>query len=134
MTGSPAALLEHLDRENPGDVVGVYLYGSAAAEGLRPDSDVDVLLLVRRSLTLAERKSLVALLLGLSGWRGHADRFPDVAARRPVELTAAVVEEGPAWRRRPRRGELIGGHLPQPVEDPDVIVMIATPRGSPARP
>lgn len=52
----------------------------------------------------------------------------------PVELTAAVVEEGPAWRRRPRRGELIGGHLPQPVEDPDVIVMIATPRGSPARP
>jgi len=30
----PAAVLDHLDAANPGGVLGVYLYGSAASTGL----------------------------------------------------------------------------------------------------
>ena len=80
-------VLAHLDRQDPGGIVGVHLFGSAATSGLRPDSDVDLLVLTRRSLTRAERAGLVSLLLSVSGWRGHAERFPEVAARRPIELT-----------------------------------------------
>lgn len=83
-------LLEHLDRADPGDVVGVYLYGSARTSGLRPDSDIDLLLLTHRSLTAPERAALVSLLLRVSGWRGHAERFPDAVHRRPIELTSIV--------------------------------------------
>lgn len=36
-------LLDRLARTDPGGVVGVYLYGSAVADQLRPDSDIDVL-------------------------------------------------------------------------------------------
>ncbi|AUI59543.1 aminoglycoside adenylyltransferase domain-containing protein [Amycolatopsis sp. BJA-103] len=122
-------LLDHLDRENPGDVIGSYLYGSAVAGGLRPDSDVDLLLVTRRSLTGPERASLVSLLLGVSGWRGHAARFPEVADRRPIELTVLVA--GDRFRRDFQYGEwlredFVAGRLPEPAEDPDVVILVAT--------
>lgn len=41
----PTAVTDHLDRHDPGGVVGAYLYGSATSGGLRADSDVDVLVL-----------------------------------------------------------------------------------------
>ncbi|MFD4630695.1 aminoglycoside adenylyltransferase domain-containing protein [Streptomyces sp. NPDC058284] len=147
-------LLEHLDRERPGDLLGVYLYGSASTSGLRPDSDIDLLMLTRRSLSMSERAALVSLLSGISGWRGHAERFPDAAHRRPIELTSIVVDEirggvrdetrdgmraridllgGGAPRRDFQygewlRAELAEGRLPQPVDDPDVVVLLATAR------
>ncbi|GAB3741365.1 aminoglycoside adenylyltransferase family protein [Amycolatopsis oliviviridis] len=123
-------LLDHLDRDDPGDVVGLYLYGSAAAGGLRPDSDVDLLLVTRRSLDRPERAALVSLLLRLSGWRGHAERFPDAASRRPIELTALVA--GDDRRRRDfqygewLREDFVQGGLPEPEEDPDVVILVAT--------
>ncbi|MGK5628962.1 aminoglycoside adenylyltransferase domain-containing protein [Streptomyces sp. URMC 123] len=136
MDESIAPILEHLDRENPGDVVGAYLYGStAAASGPRPDSDIDLLVLTRRSLTAAERAALVSLLLGVSGWRGHAARFPDAAHRRPIELTGIVVDDISPLTDTPRRDvqygewlrdDLARGHLPQPTSDPDTLVLLAT--------
>lgn len=36
----------------------------------------DRVLFTHRSLTTPDRAGLCSLLLGLSGWRGHADRFP----------------------------------------------------------
>ncbi|MEW2067407.1 aminoglycoside adenylyltransferase domain-containing protein [Streptomyces sp. NPDC007346] len=128
-------LLNHLDRENPGDVVGVYLYGSASASGLRPDSDVDLLVLTRRSLTAPERAALVSLLLDSSGWRGHAERFPGAAHRRPMELTGLVVDDVVPLTDSPRRdfqygewlrADLVNGRLPRPTDDPDVVVLLAT--------
>ncbi|WP_340682446.1 aminoglycoside adenylyltransferase domain-containing protein [Amycolatopsis coloradensis] len=123
-------LLDHLDREDPGGVLGLYLYGSAAAGGLKPDSDVDLLLLTRRSLGESERAALVSLLSRLSGWRGHADRFPDAADRRPIELTGIVVGGKPSHRDFQYgewlREDLVRGRLPWPVEDPDVVILVAT--------
>lgn len=46
-------LMGHLEQTNPGDPLGVYLFGSWMAGGLRPDSDIDVLLLTERSLSSA---------------------------------------------------------------------------------
>ena len=75
---------DHLDRQDPGGVLGVYLYGSATTGGLRHDSDIDLLVVTRRSLTGGERAALVSVLLTHSGWSGHAADFPEVAHRRPI--------------------------------------------------
>lgn len=65
MDESLAPILSHLDQSAPGDVIGFYLYGSATTTGLRPDSDIDIdmLILTRRPLTDCERSALVSLLL-----------------------------------------------------------------------
>ncbi len=128
-------VLSYLDEDRPGDLAGAYLYGSAAAAGLRPDSDVDLLVLTRTSLSEAERASLVAILLGVSGWSGHAAQFPEVANRRPLELTSLVVADVDPLPQTPRRdfqfgewlrAELLDGHVPTAVPDPDVVVLLAT--------
>lgn len=128
-------LLELLDREAPGKLVGVYLYGSAVSSRLRADSDIDLLMLTRRSLTQSERAALVSTLLVASGWKGHANTFPDAARRRPIELTSIVQDEVQKWAEWPQhdfqygewlRAELIGGSLPQPATDPDSVILIAT--------
>lgn len=130
-----APVVRHLERESPGDVIGIYLFGSAATSGLRPDSDIDLLVVTSRSMSTAERRELAGLLLTVSGWKGHADRFPDAAGRRPVELTSVVSSDAHSWTRAPRRDfqygewlreELMGGHLLVAEEDPDVVVLAAT--------
>ncbi|MEE2056026.1 aminoglycoside adenylyltransferase domain-containing protein [Rhodococcus artemisiae] len=132
------ALLAHLDHVDPGGVVGVYLFGSATAGGLRPHSDLDLLLLTRRTLTRSERRGIVKLLLSLSGWPGHSVRFPEVADRRPVELTSLVLMNDhpwspPAWRDFQYgewlRNDFAGGVLPESSEDPDVPILLATALG-----
>jgi hypothetical protein len=128
-----AAVLAHLDGVDPAGVVGLYLHGSGV-EQLHADSDIDLLLVTRRSLTLAERKHLVAVLMELSGWRGHASRFPEVAPRRPIELTSLVLEHmstGPDRAHRDfqygewLRADIVNGCIPQPTDDPDVVLLVA---------
>lgn len=130
-----APLVGHLDRESPGDLIGLYGFGSAASSGLRPDSDVDLLMFTRRPLTSPERAGLVGLLLDVSGWKGHAERFPEAAHRRPIELTSLVIDDCRSWTHSPLRDfqygewlreDLMGGSLPRPVHDPDVLTLIAT--------
>lgn len=134
-----APILRHFDQAAPGDVIGVYLYGSATTTGLRPDSDIDLLVLTRRSLIDSERSALVSMLLSLSGWKGHASRFPDAAARRPLELTSVVLGDLHPLTESPQcdfqygewmREELLGGRLPQPAHDSDVVTLLATAHGS----
>ncbi|WP_350222999.1 acetyltransferase [Mycolicibacter virginiensis] len=128
-------VLSYLDDHRPGDLAGAYLYGSAATAGLRPDSDIDLLVLTRTSLTEPERSSLASMLLSVSGWRGHAAQFPEVADRRPLELTSLVVADVDPLPQTPRRdfqfgewlrAELLDGHVPPAVSDPDVVVLLAT--------
>lgn len=128
-------ILRYLDEHRPADLVGAYLYGSAATAGLRPDSDVDLLVLTRTPLSEPERASLVSMLLSVSGWRGHAAQFPEVADRRPLELTSLVVADVDPLPQKPRRdfqfgewlrAELLDGQVPTAVPDPDVVVLLAT--------
>ena len=81
------------------DVAGAYLFGSAVIGGLRPESDLDVLVVLRRPTTRPEKERLVEGLLALSG---HPHR---------LELTIVADEAldfqyGDWWRR-----EFEGGNV-----------------------
>jgi len=134
-----APILSHLDQSSPGDVIGFYLYGSATTTGLRPESDIDLLILTRRSLTDCERSALVSLLLEASGWKGHAGQFPEAAARQPLEVTSLVLDDLRPLTVSPRcdfqygewlREDLLAGLLPQPSHDPDVVALLAAAQES----
>lgn len=128
-------VLDRVLTADPGGIVGVYLYGSSTTTGLGPESDVDLLLITRRSLTPEERTSLVSTLLGLSGWKGHAEAFPDVADRRLLEVTSLVADDLQPLAAAPRRDFQFGEWLrsdftqncmPEPERDPDVVILLAT--------
>ena len=77
------------------DLAAAYLFGSAVLGGLRPDSDLDVLVLTRRPTTSAEKRALVERLLAVSGRRTTTGRW------RRVELTVVVESEIRPWRFPP---------------------------------
>lgn len=77
------------------DLLGAYLHGSAVLGGLRPRSDIDVIVVTTRRTTSEEKRSLVDLLLGLSG-RGAAG-----GPSRPIELDVVVQSELRPWRYPP---------------------------------
>ncbi|MEU6762127.1 aminoglycoside adenylyltransferase family protein [Streptomyces sp. NPDC046853] len=110
-----------------GNVIGVYLYGSACLGGLRPHSDIDVFAVVERPLTAAQRGRLVEGLLGLSVWPARAE------GARPVELTIVVRRDVVPWTCPPRqefqygewlRQEYERGLLPSPVPSHDLAPLI----------
>lgn len=72
------------------DAVGVYLHGSAVLGGLKPRSDLDVLVISKRRTTREEKHRLVERLLGISG-----------GGARHVELTIVVESEVRPWRYPP---------------------------------
>jgi streptomycin 3"-adenylyltransferase len=109
-------------------LVGAYLHGSAVLGGLRPTSDVDVLAVIDRPTTEAERRGLVDRLLEISGRR--ARRGP----ARPVELTVLVQPHVRPWPYPPRvefvygewrRADYERGVVPEPGAMPDLGPEIA---------
>jgi predicted nucleotidyltransferase len=76
-------------------VLGVYLHGSSVFGGLRPTSDLDVLAVVRRGTTSAERSELIERLLPISG------RGDPTGKSRSIELTIVVQGAVRPWRYPP---------------------------------
>src|SRR5215212_5707622 len=74
-----------------GGVVGLYLYGSAVDGGLRPQSDLDLLLLTQRSLRQEEREALLDFFVTWSGSRAIS------GPGRPIELTSLVHGDVVPW-------------------------------------
>ena len=108
-------------------VIGAYLHGSAVLGGLRATSDLDVLVVVDRPTTPAERREIVQRLLDISGRR--ARRGP----ARPVELTIVVQADVRPWRYPPRvemqygewlRDDYERGFIPEPGPSPDLAPLI----------
>lgn len=106
------------------NALGIYLHGSAIHGGLKPASDVDVLVVTRRSLDDRERRRLIDRLLQISG--------PRVGAR-SVELTVVVQSEVRPWRYPPTgdflygdwlREEIEAGGPPQPKPMPNLAIAI----------
>lgn len=125
------ALAEFIGRMDPGEVVAMALVGSSADGGLRPDSDLDLLILTRRSLSTAERSTLVNRLLQVSGSRAT------VAPGRPIELTSLRLGDVVPWRYPATRDFLYGewlrqqylaGQLPRPEHDSNLPVLITSAR------
>ena len=113
-------------------LLGIYLHGSAVTGGLRPNSDVDLLVIVSRPTTNADRRFLVAELLKVSG------RYPaDDAGRRPLELIVFHRADLTA-SAYPARSEFIygewlreafeAGEVPEPVSDPELTLLLAQAR------
>jgi len=122
-------LTRHLDKHDPGGLLGFYLYGSAVLSGLRPDSDVDLLMVTERSLSVDERERLVRFLFQFSGRRAI------VLPGRPLELTSVVRDDVVPWSYPPRcdflygewlRTEFADGRLPQPHVAQDLAVLLTT--------
>ncbi|MBD0843571.1 aminoglycoside adenylyltransferase family protein [Streptomyces sp. TRM68416] len=107
------------------DVIGTCLHGSSVLGGLRPASDLDVLVVSRRRMSEQERRALLGGLLRISGSRNEV---------RPVELTVVVQSEVRPWRYPPTGDFLYGewlradyeaGKVPQPEPMPDLALLIS---------
>ncbi|WP_282687059.1 MULTISPECIES: aminoglycoside adenylyltransferase family protein [unclassified Streptomyces] len=108
-----------------GNLIGAYLHGSSVLGGLQPASDVDVLLVTRRSMDERERRALLDGLLRISGSGGMA---------RPVELTVVVQAEVRPWRYPPTcdflygewlRADYEAGTVPRAEPMPDLALLIS---------
>lgn len=124
-------LHDRVTRIDAGGVLGVCLFGSSAAGGLRPDSDIDMLIVTQRSLSRGERQDLVEHLLQVSGARAT------VTPGRPLEVTSLVLDDVVPWVYPPvcdllygewLRDELTTGALPERHGSPDLAVLITSAR------
>lgn len=113
------------------DLLAAYLFSSAVEGGLRPLSDVDLLVVMRRPVPDSTRARLMRELLTVSAAPG-AD-----PVLRAVEVTGLVVDTLRAWRYPPRRelqfGEwerdsISAGDYGEPQDDPDVVFLIMKAR------
>lgn len=131
MASTIQTLQELITREVPGSPVALYLTGSYCDGGLRPESDVDILLLTHVPLGAGERRVLTDHLLGCSGRR--ATRQPG----RPIELVSLVLDDIKPWRYPAMRDFLYGewlrtdyeaGRLPRREADPNLPVLLTSAR------
>lgn len=106
------------------NALGTYLHGSAVHGGLKPASDVDILVVSRQSMDDRERRALTDGLIPISGTR---------AGSRSIELTAVVQSAVRPWRYPPTADFLYGDWLrdeieasgpPQPAPMPNLAIMI----------
>ncbi|MCA1271872.1 aminoglycoside adenylyltransferase family protein [Streptomyces rubiginosohelvolus] len=113
------------DRVLGGNLIGAYLHGSSVLGGLKPASDVDVLLVSRKSMDEQERRALLEGLLSISGSGDTA---------RSVELTVVVQSEVRPWRYPPTcdflygewlRAEYEAGTVPRAEPMPDLALLIS---------
>jgi predicted nucleotidyltransferase len=111
------------------EALGAYLFGSAVLGCLRPQSDLDILLVSKRATSHAEKKNLVHGLMEISG-----RRTPQGVWRR-IELTIVVHGDIKPWRYPPKidlqygdwlRGEFARGKIePWPASlRPDLALLI----------
>jgi streptomycin 3"-adenylyltransferase len=115
-------------------LLGVYLYGSAVAGGLRPASDLDLFALTSRRTSAAQRKRLIVGLRPLSA------RGARPADWRPVELSVVARPDIVPWRYPPVMDFISGEWLrskfdagePTPTGwvNPDLAVLVAQVRQS----
>jgi predicted nucleotidyltransferase len=110
----------------------VYLHGSAVAGGLRPNSDIDILVIVDRPTTQTAREGLVAELMEVSG------RYPvEPDAPHPIELTV-FLRRDLTHIVYPARSEFVygewlrtafeAGEVPEPASNPDFTLLLAQAR------
>ncbi|AEG43702.1 nucleotidyltransferase domain-containing protein [Isoptericola variabilis] len=89
-------LVDLVDRTLGDDRLATHLTGSAVDGGLRPDIDLDLLVVTSRAPSDDARARLVHELLRVSGRRAEA------GPARPVELTLVVRSAVVPWRYPPR--------------------------------
>jgi len=98
-----------------GQILGIYLYGSATMNGLRPDSDIDILIITKQELSNSIRADLTKQLLKISDSVGCIEK-------RPLEVTIINQSDIVPLQFPPKcqymygewlRGEMEAGEYPQ---------------------
>lgn len=107
-------------------ILGIYLYGSATLGGLKPNSDIDILIILTQEIEEDEREILTEQLLNISGHIGCKDK-------RPLEVTVLNKKDIISWKF-PLRCEYMYGEwlreememkkFPQAFYDPDIIILL----------
>lgn len=106
--------------------VAVVLHGSAVEGGLRPSSDLDVLVVVDQPTTQAQRARLVSSLLEVSGSRASVPG-------RPVEATVVAATALHPWEHPVtiecqygewRRASYDAGEVPGPTVSSDATIQL----------
>jgi len=113
-------------------LAAVYLHGSAVAGGLRPYSDVDLLVVIDKPMMYEIRERLTAELLNISGLYPH-----DPYGRRPIEVMV-FLRSDLSTSFYPVRSEFIYGEwlrheiekgkTPEPCFDPELTLLPAQAR------
>lgn len=89
--------LEVIERHLGSALLAVHLYGSAMDGGLKPQSDIDLLVTVAGGLDETVRKALSLDLLHVSAPPGQSEKL------RSLEVTVVVHDEIAPWCYPPRR-------------------------------
>ncbi|MBL4818045.1 MAG: DUF4111 domain-containing protein, partial [Deltaproteobacteria bacterium] len=76
------------------DLLGVYLYGSAVAGGLKTFSDIDLFVISNRATTIVEKAKLIGEILKISG-------VYQKSQKRPIELLIVVKSQVNPWNYPP---------------------------------
>lgn len=116
-----------IERHLGGQVHAIHLFGSAIDGGLKPHSDIDLLVTVDAALSPAARATLMTGLLAVSGMPEGGTPL------RPLEVTVVVKAEVVPWRYSPRRelqfgewlrADLKRGIVEPPIEDRDLAILL----------
>src|SRR5699024_9478292 len=79
-----------------------YLFGSAAAGGLKKDSDIDILIMCKRELKAYEKRQLIEAYMKISGEIGNTEN------KRYMEITIVDESDISPWQYPPRQELLYG--------------------------
>jgi len=119
-----------LNRHLGDALLGVHLFGSAVDGGLKPFSDIDLLVTVGDRVPPSVRRSLMVELLDVSA-------PPGSAGLRALEVTVLALPEVVPWRYAPRRelqfgewlrADIVEGVIEGPANDPDLAILLTKAR------
>lgn len=109
--------------------MAVYLHGSAVSGGLRPQSDIDFLVVIEQPVTVAQRSSLLSALLQISGHHPVAPGGP-----RCIEVMVFLKAHLVTPQFPPQAEFIYGewlrsafeaGEISMPVSDPEITLVLA---------
>lgn len=136
----PATLREQLDKAKAiiarileDDLLAIHLYGSAVEGGLKPCSDIDLLVTTRMPLTTVQREALMQELLSVSAPPGSSTLW------RALEVTVVVHADVVPWRFPPRREMQFGEWLREDIhagkyepaqQDSDLAILLTQARNA----
>lgn len=115
------------------DLLAIHLYGSAVEGGLKPHSDIDLLVTVRAPLATVQREALMQELLSVSAWPGTSTRW------RALEVTVVVHTDVVPWRFPPQREMQFGEWLREDIQagkyepaqqDSDLTILLTQARSA----
>ncbi len=130
-------VLSVIERHLESTLLAVHLYGSAVDGGLKPYSDIDLLVTVAVKLDETTRRALLNDLMEASAFPGESETL------RAIEVTLVVHDDIIPWRYPAKRELQFGGHcckvsdeaafclIQRPYISKTLLTRRISPRGSP---